>query len=156
MAATELAVDASFFNMFGRSSYACFLFLVSCALGMGVNVSSCFVGGKASALAYAMLGLTKTITVIAIGVLYFDAPPSYRVVFGGLFAVAAIVVYSVVTLREKQQQMMSNINSSNNNNGAEMDVLLDEIEVGIEPATISPKVSNFSSRGDGGAKKHGF
>jgi hypothetical protein len=103
-----------------------------------------------------MLGLTKTITVIAIGVLYFDAPPSYRVVFGGLFAVAAIVVYSVVTLREKQQQMMSNINSSNNNNGAEMDVLLDEIEVGIEPATISPKVSNFSSRGDGSAKKHGF
>ena len=49
-----------------------------------------------------------------------------------------------------------NNNSSNNNNGAEMDVLLDEIEVGIEPATISPKVSNFSSRGDGSAKKHGF
>jgi hypothetical protein len=79
------------------------------------------------------------------------------VVFGGLFAVAAIVVYSVVTLREKQQQMMSNINSSSNNNGAEIpDVLLDEIEVGIEPATISPKVSNFNSRGDGSAKKHGF
>ena len=157
MKATELAVDQSFFNMFEMSSYACFLFLVSCALGMGVNVSSCFVGGKASALAYAMLGLTKTITVIAIGVLYFDAPPSYRVVFGGLFAVAAIVVYSVVTLREKQQQMMSNINSSSNNNGAEIpDVLLDEIEVGIEPATISPKVSNFNSRGDGSAKKHGF
>ena len=56
---------------------------------MAVNVSSCFVGGKASALAYAMLGLTKTITVIAIGVLYFDATPSYRVVFGGLFAIAA-------------------------------------------------------------------
>ena len=42
--------------------------------------------------------------------------------------------------------MMSNINSSKNNNGAEMDVLLDEIEVGIEPATISPKVSNLSRR----------
>ena len=68
MKATELAVDQSFFNMFEMSSYACFLFLVSGALGMGVNVSSCFVGGKASALAYAMLGLTKTITVIAIGV----------------------------------------------------------------------------------------
>jgi hypothetical protein len=53
--------------------------------------------------------------------------------------------------------MMSNINSSSNNNGAEIpDVLLDEIEVGIEPATISPKVSNFNSRGDGSAKKHGF
>jgi len=119
---------------------------LSCALGMGVNVSSCFVGGKASALAYAMLGLTKTITVIAIGVLYFDAPPSYRVVFGGVFAVAAIVVYSIVTLREKQQQM-NNMNSSKNAaTGAEMDVLLDEVEVGIEPATISPKMSNYSSK----------
>jgi hypothetical protein len=43
------------------------LFLSSCALGMCVNVSSCFVGGKASALAYAMLGLGKTITVIIVG-----------------------------------------------------------------------------------------
>jgi len=102
------------------------------------------VGGKASALAYAMLGLTKTITVIAIGVLYFDAPPSYRVVFGGVFAVAAIVVYSIVTLREKQQQM--NNNGKNAAAGAEMDVLLDEVEVGIEPATISPKMSNYSSK----------
>jgi len=146
MKATELAVDQSFFNIFEMSSYACFLFALSCALGMGVNVSSCFVGGKASALAYAMLGLTKTITVIAIGVLYFDAPPSYRVVFGGVFAVAAIVVYSIVTLREKQQQM-NNMNSSKNAaTGAEMDVLLDEVEVGIEPATISPKMSNYSSK----------
>ena len=144
MKATELAVDQSFFNIFEMSSYACFLFALSCALGMGVNVSSCFVGGKASALAYAMLGLTKTITVIAIGVLYFDAPPSYRVVFGGVFAVAAIVVYSIVTLREKQQQM--NNNSKNAAAGAEMDVLLDEVEVGIEPATISPKMSNYSSK----------
>jgi len=146
MKATELAVDQSFFNIFEMSSYACFLFALSCALGMAVNVSSCFVGGKASALAYAMLGLTKTITVIAIGVLYFDAPPSYRVVFGGVFAVAAIVVYSIVTLREKQQQM-NNMNSSKNAaTGAEMDVLLDEVEVGIEPATISPKMSNYSSK----------
>jgi solute carrier family 35 protein E3 len=144
MKATELAVDQSFFNIFEMSSYACFLFALSCALGMGVNVSSCFVGGKASALAYAMLGLTKTITVIAIGVLYFDAPPSYRVVFGGVFAVAAIVVYSIVTLREKQQQM--NNSSKNAAAGAEMDVLLDEVEVGIEPATISPKMSNYSSK----------
>lgn len=144
MKATELAVDQSFFNIFEMSSYACFLFALSCALGMGVNVSSCFVGGKASALAYAMLGLTKTITVIAIGVLYFDAPPSYRVVFGGVFAVAAIVVYSIVTLREKQQQM--NNNGKNAAAGAEMDVLLDEVEVGIEPATISPKMSNYSSK----------
>jgi solute carrier family 35 protein E3 len=144
MKATELAVDQSFFNIFEMSSYACFLFALSCALGMGVNVSSCFVGGKASALAYAMLGLTKTITVIAIGVLYFDAPPSYRVVFGGVFAVAAIVVYSIVTLREKQQQM--NNSSKNAAAGAEMDVLLDEVEVGIEPATISPKMSNYNSK----------
>ena len=149
MKATELAVDQSFFNMFEMSAYAHFLFALSCALGMAVNVSSCFVGGKASALAYAMLGLTKTITVIAIGVLYFDAPPSYRVVFGGLFAIAAIVVYSVVTLREKQQQMLksgnNNNSNNNNNNNTEMGVLPDEIEVGIEPATISPKMSNRDS-----------
>jgi phosphatidylserine decarboxylase len=70
----------------------------------------------------------------------------YRVVFGGVFAVAAIVVYSIVTLREKQQQM-NNMNSSKNAaTGAEMDVLLDEVEVGIEPATISPKMSNYSSK----------
>ena len=69
-------------------------------------------------------------------------------VFGGLFAIAAIVVYSVVTLREKQQQMLksgNNNNNNNNNNNTEMGVLPDEIEVGIEPATISPKMSNRDS-----------
>jgi solute carrier family 35, member E3 len=142
----ELAISQTFFNVTKMSSYATFLFVLSCVLGMLVNVSSCFVGGKASALAYAMLGLTKTITVIYIGVLYFDAPPSLRVIAGGFFAVCAIVVYSIVTIREKQSLQQQK------NDGDDMnDVLLltDEIEVGIEPATISPKMYNH------GQRKHG-
>ena len=66
----------------GMDALGMTLFLSSCALGMAVNVSSCFVNGKASALAYAMLGLAKTITVILVGIAFFDgahhSPPRGR------------------------------------------------------------------------------
>ena len=77
------------------------LFLSSCALGMAVNVSSCFVNGKASALAYAMLGLAKTITVILVGIAFFDGVPTTRVAAGTLTAICAILMYTKLTLDDK-------------------------------------------------------
>ena len=68
----------------GMDALGMTLFLSSCALGMAVNVSSCFVNGKASALAYAMLGLAKTITVILVGIAFFDGVPTTRVARGRL------------------------------------------------------------------------
>ena len=90
-------------EMFHINAMGIILFLSSCALGMCVNVSSCFVGGKASALAYAMLGLAKTITVIIVGIAFFDAPPTWKVMLGTFIAISAIVAYTAVSLAEKQR-----------------------------------------------------
>lgn len=97
------SVPAIEFELFHIDAAGIILFLSSCALGICVNVSSCFVGGKASALAYAMLGLAKTITVIIMGIAFFDAPPTWNAVLGTGIAIASIVMYAMVTLREKQQ-----------------------------------------------------
>ena len=88
-----------FFN--GMDAVGTTLFLSSCALGMAVNVSSCFVNGKASALAYAMLGLAKTITVILVGIAFFDGVPTTRVAAGTLTAICAILMYTKLTLDDK-------------------------------------------------------
>ena len=83
------------------------LFFLSCAFGMAVNVSSCFVNGKASALAYAMLGLAKTVTVILIGIAFFDGVPNNRVAIGTLMAVSAILTYTKLTLDENSREASS-------------------------------------------------
>lgn len=85
----------------GMDAVGTTLFLSSCALGMAVNVSSCFVNGKASALAYAMLGLAKTITVILVGIAFFDGVPTTRVAAGTLTAICAILMYTKLTLDDK-------------------------------------------------------
>ena len=85
----------------GMDALGMTLFLSSCALGMAVNVSSCFVNGKASALAYAMLGLAKTITVILVGIAFFDGVPTTRVAAGTLTAICAILMYTKLTLDDK-------------------------------------------------------
>ena len=85
----------------GMDAVGTTLFLSSCALGMAVNVSSCFVNGKASAPAYAMLGLAKTITVILVGIAFFDGVPTTRVAAGTLTAICAILMYTKLTLDDK-------------------------------------------------------
>jgi solute carrier family 35 protein E3 len=97
---TEGGGEAAGFRMDGTGG---FLFACSCALGLAVNVSSCFVGGKASALVYSMLGLAKTITILILGVMFFDAPPSARQDAGIAVAVASICWYTAVTLEEKRK-----------------------------------------------------
>ena len=79
------------------------LFGSSCVLGLAVNGPSCFAGGKASALSYTILGLAKTITVISIGVRFFDGVPTRTVVLGTLTTVVVLIAYTLVTLIEKQR-----------------------------------------------------
>jgi len=74
------------------------LFATSCVLGMAVNVSSCSVGGKASALAYAMFGLAKTLSVILAGFIFFDGVLTLRLLSGTLMAFGAIIAYSCLAL----------------------------------------------------------
>lgn len=88
----------------GMDTVCITLFLLSCVLGMAVNVSSCFVNGKASALAYAMLGLAKTCTVILVGIALFDDVPTVRVAVGTLTAIGAIIMYTKLTLDEKAKR----------------------------------------------------
>ena len=95
----------------GMDALGMTLFLSSCALGMAVNVSSCFVNGKASALAYAMLGLAKTITVILVGIAFFDGVPTTRVAAGTLTAICAILMYTCLLYtspspRDRQKSRM--------------------------------------------------
>jgi hypothetical protein len=41
--------------------------------------------------------------VIIVGVAFFDAPPTWRVILGTTIAIAAIVVYTGVSLAERQR-----------------------------------------------------
>jgi solute carrier family 35 protein E3 len=97
------AGDSSNFSA-GMDAVGVTLFLLSCALGMAVNVSSCFVNGKASALAYAMLGLAKTFTIILVGIALFDSVPTVRVAVWTLTAIGAILIYTKLTLDEKAKE----------------------------------------------------
>lgn len=108
MTVIAMYVDADAFGSTGggapsMDSAGVALFAASCALGMCVNVSSCFVGGKASALAYAMLGLAKTITVLLLGVAFFDGVPTWRVGLGTSLALVAIGAYASVSLAERER-----------------------------------------------------
>lgn len=81
-----------------------FTILCTCILAVGVNLSQFMCLGRFSAVAYQVLGHTKTICVLIGGAVLFNEVITAKVGAGMALAVVGMVGYGVVTHREKQAQ----------------------------------------------------
>lgn len=68
---------------------------VTCVLAVGVNVFTCFLIGKTSALTYQVVGHLKTIFIFVGGYVLFDHDVSKNVICGSAVALLGCVLYSV-------------------------------------------------------------
>lgn len=59
---------------------------LSCVVAVGVNVFTCFLLGKTSAVTYQVVGHIKTIIILSGGYFFFDHESSAKVAIGGVVA----------------------------------------------------------------------
>lgn len=96
----------SSFNAFVSREHPEVLFwiMVSCLCAFLINYSAIMIAGKSSGLTYTLLGQVKLCLSIAMGMLFFDAPPTWSSVCGVSFAVLMVIIYSFVALREQTEK----------------------------------------------------
>eukprot|EP00892_Ulva_mutabilis_P011108 jgi/Ulvmu1/836/UM010_0210.1 len=76
----------------------------TCALAVGVNLSQFACLGRFTAVAYQVMGHTKTICVLLGGAMVFGDPITVRIAMGMSLAVAGMVGYGYFTSREKASE----------------------------------------------------
>lgn len=75
------------------------MIVLSCLTAIAVNVSNYAVLSRISALSYSILGHFKTISILALGAVLFDATPGWKMVGGAAMALLGVVLYSELRRR---------------------------------------------------------
>ena len=74
---------------------------ISCASAVALNASNYVVLSATSPLSYQVLGHVKTVAIIAFGIVYYDEPPTLKMLLGIGLALTGVVLYTEETRRQK-------------------------------------------------------
>jgi len=88
--------------------------VISCVLGLGVNISNYLVLGKTSPLTYQVLGHLKTVLILVLGFTVFHKPIDTRNIIGVIIAMIGVVAYTEVRRRQSNPSLPTSIISSGN------------------------------------------
>lgn len=72
----------------------------TCLVAVGVNIFTCFLLGKTSAVSYQVVGHLKTVVILIGGYLIFDAHTSSKVAGGGFVALVGCITYGALKEQE--------------------------------------------------------
>lgn len=73
--------------------------LLSCIMAILVNASNYAVLSRISPLSYTILGHFKTVSILGLGAILFDATPSWKMIGGASMALGGVVFYSELRRR---------------------------------------------------------
>lgn len=93
---------------------------LSCMIAVAFNTSNYLLLGAVSPLTYTIIGHGKTISIIILGYYFFDSSPSQRMMYGIVFALIGVMIYTYEVNRQSvtnnNNKISNNISNNNSNN----------------------------------------
>eukprot|EP01038_Epipyxis_sp_PR26KG_P011912 gene11912-15939_t len=91
---------------------AFFMILSSCVLAVAFNLSNYLVLSSVSPLTYSILNQVKTVIIVITGSYIFQTIPSQRMIYGILWALAGVCIYTYEIRRQSETQSINNLYSN--------------------------------------------